>query len=119
MNFIVMFLSAVMLLGSAASDAGPLDEARYCGVENIKRLADGSIRRRSDVLLAFRKNVPCPSTKQVYGACPGWSLDHVWPLADGGCDSVINLQWLKNSIKSCAGTECKDRWERTVYGKPE
>lgn len=93
--------------------ADPLVETRYCGAP--KRNAAGVIVRRADVLAAFRKVHPCPSTMLLTGACPGWALDHVWPLAVCGCDSVANVQWLKNEIKSCAGTICKDRWERKVY----
>ena len=63
---------------------------------------------------AFRKIHACPSTGKYVGACPGWQVDHVIPLASCGCDVVENLQWLKNSIKTCAGTECKDRWERKI-----
>lgn len=91
----------------------PLVEMRYCGAP--ARLADGSIKRRADVLVAFRKAHPCPITGQPTGACPGWSIDHVIPLASCGCDAVSNLQWLPNKIKSCAGVYCKDRWERKVY----
>ena len=57
-------------------------------------------------------------TGSTTGACPSWAIDHVIPLACGGCDSIENLQWLKNSIKSCAGTECKDRWERKINCQP-
>ena len=91
----------------------PLVEMRYCGAP--ARLADGSIKRRADVLTAFRKAHPCPVTGQPIGTCPGWSIDHVIPLASCGCDAVSNLQWLPNKIKSCAGVYCKDRWERKVY----
>lgn len=99
------------------SVAGPLDETRYCTV-TPKRTADGSILRRADVLHAFKKHHPCPSTGQSVGACPGWNIDHVIPLAVGGCDAVGNLQWLPVEIKRCAGRFCKDRWERQVYKRP-
>lgn len=101
----------------APAFAGPLDETRYCTVEP-KRTADGSILRRADVLAAFKKAHPCPSTGKTYGACRGWNIDHVIPLAVGGCDAVSNLQWLPVEIKRCAGDKCKDRWERKVYRKP-
>lgn len=94
----------------------PLQETRYCGAP--VRLADGSIRRRADVLYAFRKAHPCPVTGQTDGACTGWSIDHVIPLACGGCDSVSNLQWLPNELKSVAGKFPKDRWERKIYCTP-
>lgn len=94
--------------------AGPLEETRYCTV-TPHRNADGSISRRADVLRAFRDMYPCPSTGQTRGACPDWNIDHVIPLAVGGCDAVSNLQWLPTTIKRCAGRDCKDRWERWVY----
>lgn len=110
----------VALLGLATvvtyAHAGPLEETRYCTV-TPHRDADGSISRRADVLRAFRDLYPCPSTDQKRGACPGWNIDHVIPLAVGGCDAVSNLQWLPTAIKRCAGQACKDRWERWVYPK--
>lgn len=108
----MLFLA--LLFVAAPVLAGPLDETRYCTVIP-KRDADGSISRRADVLRAFRDLHPCPSTGQTRGRCDGWAMDHVIPLAVGGCDSVSNLQWLPNEIKRCAGAVCKDRWEREVY----
>ena len=108
------YLLAALLLVSFASIAGPLDETRYC-TTTPARTADGSIARRADVLRAFKKAHPCPSTGKSSGRCDGWQIDHVIPLAVGGCDSLHNLQYLPNQIKSCAGKICKDRWERRVY----
>lgn len=90
-----------------------LEELRYCGPP--QRDASGAIVRSAAVVRAFRKAHPCPVTGKTDGACPGWSVDHVIPLDCGGCDSVWNAQWLPNTIKSCAGTQCKDRWERKIY----
>lgn len=107
---------AILFLALAAcAHAGPgaFDEPRYCG--EPKRNARGEIVRRADVLRAFRAIHPCPATGAARGPCPGWSIDHVIPLACGGCDKVLNLQWMKNEIKSCAGASCKDRWERPAY----
>jgi hypothetical protein len=93
-------------------------ETRYCGPP--QRDAAGNIYRSYRVHAAFRKGVPCPSTGLTIGRCDGWQVDHVWPLASCGCDSVSNMQWLPVQIKACAGVFCKDRWERTVYQcKPE
>ena len=47
-----------------------------------------------------------------------WQVDHVIPLVCGGCDAVVNMQWLPAAIKTCAastGVPCKDRWEQKVY----
>lgn len=95
--------------------AGPLDETRVCG-EPLRNTA-GQIVRRSDVLTAFKRLHPCPATGLSKGACSGWAIDHVLPLACGGCDEVGNLQWLPNKLKTCAG-DCKDRWERKINCSP-
>lgn len=106
-------LACFLLSVSLSVYSGPLDETRYCG--EPRRNANGDISRRADVRAAFRRIYPCPSTGLSYGSCYGWQIDHVLPLASCGCDSVSNLQWLPVEIKTCAGTICKDRWERSVY----
>lgn len=88
-------------------------EIRYCGPEC--RAPTCTASRSSTVIRDFRKVHPCPETGITTGACAGWSIDHVIPLVCGGCDAVSNMQWLPNTIKSCAGTQCKDRWEQKVY----
>lgn len=114
MKFSIALLIACMPLAHAQPVAlDPLVEHRT--VAEPVRLADGSIRRRADVLYRFRKLYPCPTTGLTTGACPGWSMDHVVPLASCGADAVSNLQWLPNGIKSGVGTLPKDRWERSVY----
>lgn len=91
-----------------------LEEQRYCGPP--RRNAAGDIARRADVLAAFRKAHPCPATGLATGACSGWAIDHVIPLACGGCDAVANLQWLPNRLKSTSTG--KDRFERLIYCQP-
>jgi len=81
------------------------EETRYCYGD----------KRSGDVIAAFRRIHPCPTTGLSTGSCPDWSVDYVIPLVVGGCDSVSNLQWLPNKIKSCASSDCKDRWEHKVY----
>jgi len=91
-------------------------DLRYCGPP--ARDAEGRIVRSSAARAAFVRMYPCPATGTVTGSCPGWSVDHVIPLAVGGCDAPHNMQWLPNAIKSCAlatGLPCKDRWEQRVY----
>jgi hypothetical protein len=111
MRFLLALALALSALSAQALD--PLVEVRTCGAP--ARNADGSIKRSSAVLAAFRRANPCPSTGLTTGACPGWALDHVIPLASCGCDAVWNLQWLPNAMKSAAGDLPKDRWERRVY----
>lgn len=105
----------VLLLLSGNAYTGALDETRYCGPP--ERLADGTIKRRADVIRAFKRIHPCPATGLATGPCP-WEIDHVLPLDIGGCDAVFNLQYLPPAIKSCAGRLCKDRWERRIYANP-
>jgi hypothetical protein len=92
-----------------------LEEQRYCGPP--ARTAAGEIKRRADVLAAFRRAHPCPVTGLATGACSGWAIDHVIPLACGGCDALSNLQWLPDGIKSAAVIG-KDRFERKIYCEP-
>jgi len=75
----------------------PLIEYRYSGAP--VRNADGSIKRSSSVIAAYRKVHPCPSTGLRTGACPNWALNHVVPLACGGYDAVSNLVWMRLDAK--------------------
>lgn len=107
---------ALMVLSVTPAFAAPapeqLVETRYCGAP--QRNADGTIKRSNTVLAAFQKIHPCPSTGLASGACPGWAKNHIIPLACGGCDSVANLVWLPNDIKTCNGAHCVDRYERHI-----
>jgi hypothetical protein len=90
-------------------------DARYCRDAPL-RDERGRILRDHAVLREFQRIHPCPATGRVTGACPGWAIDHVIPLAVGGCDSVVNLQWLPWRLK---GSRCgKDRFERQIYARP-
>jgi 5-methylcytosine-specific restriction endonuclease McrA len=63
--------------------------------------------RSHGVRTAFQREHVCPSTGLARGACPGWVIDHIVPLACGGKDAVSNMQWqTKNDAKE------KDKWER-------
>lgn len=108
------FLAVALWTGGSIVRAEPVTDPRCC-VRDIPRDKDGKILRSKQVIKDFQKLYPCPSTGKTYGACPGWARDHVVPLAVGGVDAVYNLQWLPNTIKSCSGETCKDRWEQKVY----
>ncbi len=77
---------------------GAIADARYCG--EPARDAAGRIKRSRAVLRQFAQVFPCPATLEPVASCPGWAIDHVIPLAAGGCDAPINLQWLPDGIKS-------------------
>ena len=102
-----------LLLASAAAMA---QDPRFIG--EPPRYADGTIKRSTYQRALFVRMYPCPSNAEVTGACAGWQVDHVVPLACGGVDAPMNMQWLPLAIKTCAastGLPCKDRWERIVY----
>ena len=112
-----MFKLLLLLLFSmqALSAEEPVD-LRICG--EPERYANGVIKRSKSVKAYFKKIHPCPVTGESSGPCPGWSIDHVIPLSCGGCDSIANMQWLPNRIKSAAGKYPKDRWERKINCLP-
>lgn len=68
---------------------------------------------------AFRKANPCPSTGNIRGRCPGWQIDHVKALMNGGTDTPDNMRWLAHhehrkktlaDFAECrASTTCKYR----------
>lgn len=86
-----------------------VDDIRYCG--EPKRTASGKIKRSAAVLRDFEARYPLP----VEYRRSDWQIDHVIPLAVGGCDALHNLQWLPKKIKTCSDDSCKDRWERIIY----
>lgn len=100
----------------APGQPGAINDPRYCGEPN--RTVEGRIKRSSSVLREFASVFPCPSTLRPVPACYGWQIDHVLPLATGGCDAPVNLQWLPLLTKTCTALACKDRWERTYHAYP-
>lgn len=115
----VISAAAVALAIAAAGVSYTLNtvgDPRYCGA--AERDAKGRILRDEEVLDKFASIHPCPSTGEPSRICPGWAIDHVIPLSCGGCDSIGNLQWLPDQIKSAAGKYPKDRWERKIYYVP-
>lgn len=63
--------------------------------------------RDSSQRYAFVKQHPCPATQKTKGACPGYVVDHIIPLACGGPDTPSNTQW-----QTTADAKAKDKWER-------
>lgn len=107
-----MLLASLLFATELKSD--PLKEERYIGTP--KRDVNGKLIRRSDVLTAFKRIHPCPSTGLTTGTCPGWQMNHIIPLACGGLDGVSNLAWIPTVSKTCAYDWCTDRHERKIYG---
>lgn len=120
MKYIAWFLVFLNSTASATLPAvgaiGAIKDARYCG--EPARDKNGKINRSQTVLRRFAKVFPCPATLEPVTSCDGWAIDHTIPLAEGGCDSIANLTWLPDEIKSCSSTTCKDRWERKYHAVP-
>ncbi|MHB1125250.1 MAG: HNH endonuclease signature motif containing protein [Ramlibacter sp.] len=123
--FVTTVVATALALAAAAEAFGALpapgapgapDDPRYCG--EPERDGRGRIKRSRLALREFAQQFPCPATLERTPSCPGWAIDHVIPMASGGCDRSLNMQWLPLGIKSCAGSLCKDRWERIYHGAP-
>lgn len=61
---------------------------------------------------AFQRLYHCPATGKPRGPCPGYVIDHVIPLACGGADDPLNMQW-----QTTAEAKAKDRVERIGCGR--
>lgn len=61
---------------------------------------------------AFKHEHPCPANGNTKGACPGYVIDHIVPLACGGPDNPINMQW-----QTVIDGKIKDRFELGMCGK--
>jgi hypothetical protein len=115
---VIGFLSGISSPASSTTIPDKWIDAKYCG--KPARDASGEIIRSQTAIKYFKLQNLCPSTMLTYGPCPDYEIDHPRPIARCGCDNPTNMIWLKKSIKSCAGTECKDRWELSAFQcKPE
>ena len=103
-------LAAILgIFAAKDSQAGPLDETRCC-ITPIRN-ADGTIKRSTTVINAYKRIWPCPSTHLTTGSCPGWALNHAVPLSCGGKDEVSNLLWMRDDAK-----KIQDSYERIIFG---
>jgi hypothetical protein len=80
----------------------------------VKRNAKGRIARSETAKRQFEASSPCPApgVHKLGGACPGYIIDHINPLACGGTDAPSNMQW-----QTTAAAKEKDKWERAGCGK--
>lgn len=76
--------------------------------------------------IAFAKAHACPSTQKHIPSCPGYVIDHIRPLCDGGADAASNMQWqttvasykkdiIERSVCACwkaHKTNCNDPWRK-------
>lgn len=70
-------------------------------------MAPAAERRDPKQRAEFVKANPCPATGKQRGACPGYVVDHIKPLACGGPDKPENMQW-----QTVEEAKAKDRIER-------
>jgi hypothetical protein len=52
------------------------------------------VTRSTKARYQFQKMNPCPATGKKKGSCPGYVIDHVVALCEGGPDTPANMQWL-------------------------
>ena len=71
--------------------------------------ADGKTIRINSAKTEFKREHPCPATGAKSGACGGYVIDHIVPLACGGADAPSNMQW-----QTIPEARAKDRWERNA-----
>jgi len=107
-------IAAIIFLLSTPAWAGKYDDPRYA--QCIQRDSHGRIKRNRYLIKKFKELYPCTDRMLKIAPCNKWHVDHVIPLAVGGKDAMVNLQYLPTKLKACKGY-CKDRWERKVYGK--
>jgi hypothetical protein len=69
-------------------------------------------RRSREARAEFMRQQPCAATGRTSGACPGYVADHIIPLACGGADAPLNMQW-----QTVAEGKAKDKWERVGCSK--
>ena len=69
--------------------------------------ASAEVHRSLAAIRAFRKDHPCPVTGKTLGPCPGYVIDHRWPLCAGGKDAPENMQW---QDKKASLVKDKEEW---------
>lgn len=75
-------------------------------------ISEATVQRSAKVPAAYRKIFACPATGKMTGPCPGYVLDHAWPLCAGGPDEVTNMAWMQADR-----AKIKDKWEMGLCKK--
>ena len=83
--------------------------ALVLGALLLSVMADAAEKRSPAQVAAFRRAHPCPVTGRVKGPCPGYVVDHAYPLCAGGVDAPTNMVW-----QDVRGSYAKDRLEREL-----
>jgi hypothetical protein len=96
MRFLHSFTNATILIAACALSTG----------------ANAGAQRSKKVLREFVNQQACPATGLHRLPCKGYVIDHIKPLACGGADDPLNLQW-----QTREEAKAKDKWERKECGK--
>ena len=108
LRWLIPACTALLLFCAAAGGAtravAPHAHVKAAPKRPAKRPA---IKRSAAAKSAFERTNPCPSTGRSSGACKGYIVDHVKPLACGGADAPNNMQW-----QTVAAAKAKDKVER-------
>lgn len=67
---------------------------------SVRRDSNGKIIRSESAKYEFKKQTGYPHGR------PGYVIDHIKPLKEGGCDCPENMQW-----QTTAEGKAKDKWE--------
>jgi len=101
-----VWILLAFLFISAFAPASPA-AAKHPKPARVRKIAPPRIHRSATARTSFRRSHPCPATGRATGACPGYVIDHIRPLACGGPDAPANMQW-----QTTAEAKAKDKWER-------
>ena len=99
MNLRTILAAALISLLVSGAAPSPLSAQRKA--VGVARNSHGRIARSSKAKREFEKETHYPHGR------PGYVIDHVIPLANGGADSPSNMQW-----QTKADAKAKDKWER-------
>ena len=69
-------------------------------------LATATTVLSSSAKAEFKREHPCPATRARSGACGGYVIDHIMPLACGGADTPGNMQG-----QTIAEAKATDKWK--------
>jgi hypothetical protein len=94
-----LILAFALLSACTAVEPAPVPSA-------VQRDAHGRIERSGAARAAFKREQPCPASRQPKGPYPGYIIDHVIALKRGGADTPANMQW-----QTVGEAKAKDRVE--------
>jgi hypothetical protein len=106
---LLAMVTALAMTPLAGKTGGSRRSTTRCAT--CTRTSKGKIQRSVTAKRAFQRSHPCPSTGKATGACKGYVVDHVKPLACGGADAPSNMQW-----QTKAAAKAKDKTERAGCG---